>query len=66
MAQLQAIRKAQQAFSEYVQSEQITSGWSSYNGSEISYMNRLEFQVVQERISAQNDDMVLLSRLIGH
>jgi len=31
MAQLQAIRKAQQTFREYVTSDQITSSWSSYN-----------------------------------
>jgi len=60
MAQLQAIRKAQQAFSEYVQSDRLTSGWSSYNGSEIAYVNRLEFHVVQKRILVQHDDMILL------
>jgi hypothetical protein len=60
MAQLQAIRKAQQALSEYVTSEQITSGWSSYNGSEIPYMNSLEFYVVQERNLVPQDDVVLL------
>jgi hypothetical protein len=60
MAQLQAIHKSQQAFSEYVTSEQITSGWSSYNGSEIPYMNSLEFHVVQERNLALHDDVILL------
>ena len=60
MAQLQAIRKAQQAFSEYVLSEMITSSWSSYNGSEGSYLDRLEFHVVQDRQLVLHDDMVLL------
>jgi len=60
MAQLQAIRKAQHTFREYVASDQITSRWSSYNGSEIPYMDRLEFHVVQERALKQQDNLVLL------
>ena len=60
MAQLQAIRKARQAFSDYVSSERLTSDWSSYDGSEIAYMNQLDFHVVQERVLVQHDDLVLL------
>jgi hypothetical protein len=60
MAQLQAIRKAQHTFREYVASDQITSSWSSYNGSEIPYMDRLEFHVVPERALMQQDALVLL------
>jgi hypothetical protein len=60
MAQLQAIRKAGQAFSEYFTSRQITSGWSSYTGSEIPYMDSLEFHVVQERTLTPRNDVVLL------